>query len=398
MGFFRSVTGVIEAELTSAEPERSLRLISEAGIHLYEISPVGELTYRFRLSRREYKRAKKIAEKLGDTLKTTGHIGIYWTMKGLGKRPVLLACLTVLLCLALSLPSRICFVQVEGNSAIPARLILDRAEDCGICFGASRREVRSEKMKNALLSAIPQLQWAGVNTKGCVAVISVREKTVAEQKVSASPVSRIVAARDAVIVSCTAEQGNLVCKVGQAVKAGDLLVSGYTDCGIAIRATRAVGEIYGRTNRVLTVMTPAEYTCRTGKMGSQRKYALIIGKKRINFYKDSGILGTTCDKMSTVNYLTLPGGFTLPVALVTEQWTEFDHEVCEIADDRAEMILADYTDAYLKQQMLAGKVLRQELDLGAEDGVFTLVGRYACLEMIGREQNEENLLDYGKSD
>lgn len=37
-------------------------------------------------------------------------------------------------------------------------------------------------MKNALLSAIPELQWAGVNTYGCRAVISVRERTLPERK------------------------------------------------------------------------------------------------------------------------------------------------------------------------------------------------------------------------
>ena len=37
--------------------------------------------------------------------------------------------------------------------------------------------IRSEKVKNSLLQRIPQLQWAGINTDGCVAVISVREKT-----------------------------------------------------------------------------------------------------------------------------------------------------------------------------------------------------------------------------
>ena len=89
-------------------------------------------------------------------------------------RPVLLAGLGILFLLAMYLPSRVLFIRVEGNMQIPDRQILAAAEECGIRFGASRREVRSEKVKNALLSSVPQLQWAGVNTAGCVATISVR--------------------------------------------------------------------------------------------------------------------------------------------------------------------------------------------------------------------------------
>ena len=397
MGLIRSISGMIEAELTGAEPESSLRRISDRGIRLYAVAPVKELTYRFRLSRRDYYRARAIAKKRGDALKITGRIGVFWRILGLKSRPVLLSWLIVLMCLAAVLPSRICFVRVEGNLSIPARLILESAEECGICFGASRREVRSERVKNALLAAISQLQWAGVNTNGCVAVISVREKTVQNQMESAPPVSRVVAARDAVIVSCTAEQGNLVCKPGQAVKAGDLLISGYTDCGISIRVSRAVGEIYGRTNREISAVTPAEYTSRGVETTTAKKFGLIIGKKRINFYKDSGILGATCDKMSTVNYLTLPGGFILPVALVTEEWTGFECRPQRLSGDRAGMILTEFSDNCLKQQMIAGKVLRQSLEMDGDSGVYSLKGSYACLEMIGREQNEEILLDYGKN-
>lgn len=398
MGLFRSASGMVAVELTSADRNRSLLRISEAGVQLFDISEVNGLTLQFRIRRMDYRRAKAIAGKMGDTFALKRRIGLYWTVRNLRARKVLLFGLTILAALTLFLPQRICFVQVEGNGAVPTQLILEKAAECGISFGATRREVRSEKMKNALLSAIPELQWAGINTKGCVAVISVREKTAAEDSAAAPAVSRIVASRDAVILACTVEQGNAVCKVGQAVKAGELLVSGYTDCGISIKATRSVGEIYGQTNRELSAVLPDTYIKRTAKKSEEKKYGLIIGKKRINFYKDSGILGGTCGKMSTVNYLTLPGGFRLPVALVTEVWSDYDGGTGVLAEDRAEMILGDFAGAYLQQQMLAGQILQQNDEFCCEDGLYALRGQYACLEMIGREQSEETLGNYGKID
>ena len=398
MGIFRSLSGMVVVEITSADPHRSAQQMSEAGIQLFQIQSINELTLRFQVRRPDYKRVKVIAGKMGDTLELKRRIGLYWTVRNLQKRKVLITGIALLALLTVCLPQRICFVQVEGNQTVPTLLILEKASQCGIGFGASRREVRSEKMKNALLSAIPQLQWAGINTKGCVAVISVREKTASEGMKAAPAVSRIVASRDAVIVGCTVEQGNAVCKVGQAVKEGELLVSGYTDCGLSIKATRSVGEVFGQTSRHLCAVMPSQYIRITEKQSEQRKYGLIIGKKRINFYKDSGILGTTCGKMSTVNYLTLPGGFVLPVALVTEVWTDYDCEIGSVSADRAEMILGDFADDYLMQHMIAGRILRQERVYGCENGMYSLQGEYACLEMIGREQSEETFGNYGKTD
>ena len=397
MGLFRSVSGMVEAEVTSADPGEALRQISDTGMEVYGVQRVSELSVRFRVRRGDYKILVATTKKRGDSLRLLSKRGIYWTVKRLAARPVLLLGLFLWLAVSLILPGRICFVQVEGNQEIPEQLIVEIASDCGIRFGASRREVRSEKMKNALLSAIPDLQWAGVNTKGCVAVISVREKTQTAEKTAEPPVSSIVASRDGVIVSCTVEKGSALCHPGQAVQKGDLLISGYTDCGLTVRVSRAIGEIFGQTRRDLQAVTPEEYTYRVSQTEVKEKYALVIGKKRINFYKDSGILGTTCDKMSTVNYLTLPGGFTLPLALVTERWVSYDCKPRPVPEEGAETILKDFADACLLGQMVAGRILRQDQAITCRDGVYQLDGDYACLELIGVEQSGEILKNYGEN-
>ena len=48
--------------------------------------------------------------------------------------------------------------------------------------------------------------------------------------------------------------------------------------------------------------------------------------------------------------------------------------------------------------MLAGRILRRDIDFRGYDDVYRLDGVYSCLEMIGREQSEETLVNYGKTD
>ena len=398
MNWFRSFGGMIAVELTSADIGEALSAVNGSEIHIYSVEFVSDLTSRMKISIHDYPLFKQIVCSKGCEISIIGKIGIYWTVKRLLRRPVLVLGLIMLALMVLILPGRVFFIQVDGNVDLPDRFILSAAESCGIHFGASREMIRSEKVKNALLAQIPELQWAGVNTKGCVAVISVREKTKTKEVPGSKGISSIIAGRDGVIVSCTTEQGNTLCSIGQAVRTGEVLISGYTDCGLSIRACRAIGEVYAQTNRQIMTLSPRKYKFQKEILGTEKKIALVIGKKRINFYKDSGILGTTYDKMSFEKKLTLPGGFFLPISVITEVWIVYKDSSVECSPESANGLLEMFSRSYLTQSMVAGRILQEQLDYSNGDDVFCMRGNYACLEMIGREHQEEFLIDYGKID
>ena len=385
MRFFESICGEVTVEVTCADISAVLTSFGEWDIQLHRVEIVSDLVVRMWVNRRDLKRLKKLLHNRGADVRILQRWGLYWGMKNLLRRPVLVAGLGILVFLSLFLPSRVLFIRVEGNSRIPEKLIAEQAQYYGVSFGADRRTIRSERVKNGLLGAIPQLQWVGVTTEGCVAKIHVRERTQAEPIDPRYAVTSIVASRDGVIQSCTVNRGNGLCKVGQAVTRGQVLISGYTDCGLSIRADRAEGEIMAMTNREILAITPSFQLTKGVQLRSEKKFSLIVGKKRINFYKDSGILDTTCVKMYTENYMTLPGAFRLPVILLVEEWIYYDLTETETAD--AEGVLLDFADRYLASQMIAGQILHRS---EAVDGCC-LEGQYACLEMIGQVRYEESI-------
>ena len=389
MNLWRSLEGMVEAELTCADPGGAFDAINRQGIPVYQVRQIRDLTLGFQIRRKDYTALCALCKKRGDILKLTGKQGLYWAFGHLLRRPLLTGGMALLLCLIFYLPSRVLFVRVEGNSAVPANKILEAAEGSGICFGASRREVRSERVKNALLGAVPELQWAGVNTSGCVAVISVRERTVPEEGHGGSFVSSIVAIRDGVITSCTVTGGTALCTVGQAVTKGQKLVSGYTDCGICIRAEAAEGEICAQTSRKLTAVCPSRALAVTGVGDRKAEYSLLLGKKRIILWKDSGILDTSCGRMYEEYYITLPGGFRLPFGWAVETYTDYETASAEIPQPEAQATLLGFAEAYLLQQMVAGRILEKEETVSLLDGVYLLEGEYVCTEMIGRVQREQ---------
>lgn len=398
MGLFMSMSGMVTIELTSADIAGFLTSLNSRSIPVFQITPKDYLTVLFRVYRKDYPGLRTLAKQRGARQRIVRRHGIYWAAKSLLKRPVLLAGLLILFCMSAYLPARVFFVQVDGNTVIPAKQIIQEAEACGIFFGASRRSVRSEQVKNNLLAAIPELQWAGVNTRGCVATISVRERTTTEPQQKEPGVSSIVAARDGVIRSCTVTRGNALCKAGQAVKAGEVLVSGYTDCGIRIQATRAEAEIFAQTRHELTVITPVSFTKKGDPARVEKKYSLIIGKKRINFYKDSGISDTTCDKMYTEHILSLPGGFRLPVTLVEEKCVYYDNSTAVVVTDAASASMEHFAEIYLNSQMISGQILTRVQTVEQNEDIYCMYGQYTCLEMIGRVKSEEIIGSNGKND
>ena len=371
--------------LVSADVWGSLRLLNDRGIEVFRLHREDDLTCTFAVRRRDYPLLCALLEKRGDQVRIQTRSWCFYWEQSILKRPLLYTGLMLLFACSLLLPTRILGVWVEGNSTVPTRRILEAAQQSGLRLFAPCAQVRSEKMKNALLSAIPELQWAGVNTYGCRAVISVRERTQPEKQAEGEKtVGSIVAARDGIVESVTALQGTVLCQPGQAVKKGQVLISGYTDCGIYIRAAQAKGEVYAQTLRTVKTVTPASQPVRRETGGQKRAVSLIIGKKRINLWKDSGISGSTCGRIKKEYPLTLPGGFTLPVCLVCETFRMGETEEMTVERQEAQEALRDYSQKYIWSQMLAGSVSYAEEVLETPNGAYLLTRQLICTEMIGR--------------
>ncbi|MBO7253237.1 MAG: sporulation protein YqfD, partial [Oscillospiraceae bacterium] len=244
-------------------------------------------------------------------------------------------------------------------------------------------------IKNALLSTISQLQWAGVNTRGCVAVISVQERSGEMTAENPQGICSLISIRDGYILSATATKGNLLVQPGNTVQKGQVLISGYTDCGLSIRAEYAQGEVHAQTSRVLQAVMPRKWLLHVPEGAEKKKYSLLIGKKRINLWKDSGISPSTCGRMYKEYYITLPGGFQLPAAICIDTYTERSVEPVILQQEDAADSLYGFASDYLIQQMIAGQILHREVHLTEAEDCFYFLGTYICQEMIARVRLEQ---------
>ena len=380
----------LRLKITTAEPERLLTQLIQSNVELLDITDIDFLTVKIKIRKSQYNLVVNIAEHCGASCHLIGRIGILWSVQSILKRPVLLIGVLIFIFLSSMVNGRVFFIAVSGNEYVPEKVILSTADDCGIGFGAKTSKVRSEEVKNLLLKQLPQLQWVGVTTSGSVATIQVKERSVHDSaKHTLQGVSSIIASRDGVISEMTVYKGTPIVRVGQSVQTGDTLVSGYTDCGIVQLGEQAEAEIFAHTFRVIEAVTPTPVRERDECAKVHTCFMIRIGKKVINLCNHSGISDATCVKMYEEDYMTLPGGFQLPVSVIQMRTYVYRMSVPEYDSEATRGWLPQYVLSYTGNQMIAGNILNEKWQWYIDNEHCILRGEFACHEMIGQVKFEE---------
>ena len=392
------ITGCVYIDATCVEPLGLVNELIHKGFFLRDIECIDELTVRILCEESECSKLQQHLQYRGCEHKVTKRIGWRLEFGEIFRRSVLLMVVGLVLFATMFLPTRILFIQVVGNEMISSESILDAAQTCGVHFFASRKQVRSEKTKNELMNTLTQLQWAGINTSGCVATIQVKEKKTVNENSDHYPFGNIVASRDGIIYRCTVKEGELRCKVGQAVLKDQLLVSGYRESGISVSQKNVDAEIYGITERNISIVAMCSYEKRDAAGESKIRYSLRIGKKIIKLSKGSGIYPHTCAKIYVEEYMSLPGGFRLPVSIICEK--TIPYKVQAGIDDGVESFswLSDFGQDYISRQMIAGTVLHRQETVDVIHDMCSYQARYACVELIGKNKFEGIIKQYGENE
>ena len=380
----------------AAEPEKILSRLSDADIEIMDMKWIDPLTVEFSVRYAQCARSQELLNRYGISWCVKGKQGILWRLTEIRKRPVLIVGMALFLLMACLLRERILFIKIVGNARVPDSQILHYAESAGIGFGAKSAAVRSEETKNELLEKIPELQWVGITASGCVATIDVKERSFHDElPIMETGVSHVAAKRDGIVTEMSVYRGTPLVQPGQSVKAGQLLISGYTDCDRVVKAQQAAGEVFAYTICRAEVVTPMSAYVYGDPLREHTCIRLRIGKKVINLCNHSGIPTGTCVKMYSEDYWTLPGGYKLPVCVIKVRYTVHDTCQDQVNIENFDWVKA-YAQTYLRSDMLAGEILGESLQVDLNNGAYILHGEYACHEMIGQVKYEEITEQYAE--
>ena len=160
--------------------------------------------------------------------------------------------------------------------------------------------------------------------------------------------------------------------------------------------TRAQGEVFANTQRNISLISIPPTLQRTKIQHTNRSFSIIFRKKLINLQKGSGILDTTCVKISNNYNLRLPGDFMLPLKLCCDTIISWETAGSELTEENMQWLLQQGRD-YISGQMIAGEVIDESTQNVTTENVVKYDVRYLCKEMIGQIKKEELFCLYGKN-
>ena len=375
--------GEARLSITGVSPQSVLNRLTEDGIPFWSVERIDEVHYRISIPMRNTKQAMKAATRCFCSTEIVKNQGLPILWRKTLHRPVLLISMVAAIAVCFLLQNRIWVIEVKGNDRIPRDVILRELAQIGIKQGEKNGEYDPQQVKMKMLNAVPELSWMAANRTGGKITVLVTERNVPQEDCEKPIAGNLIAASDGIITDYCISEGMRLCSRGDTVSAGQILVSGYEDYGLCMRAVCADGEIYAKTWHQGSIVTPIvtmqkEYT---GRQWEEK--TLLIGRKRIKLFGNSGISVGSCDKMVGVKRLRLPG-YEFPIALETAVFREYTLTARQKIPQTVQNELEQAWETLICSDMIAGTMERTKYQFSREEKVYVLQAESACNEMIAR--------------
>lgn len=272
-------------------------------------------------------------------------------------------------------------VDVTGNELVSTESIKALLSEKGLSEGSYIGGADLTALENNVMLENPEIAWISININGTVAHVEVRESRRGVEK-SDRP-ANLVAARDGKIERIEAYNGSCAVKVGDVVRAGDLLVSGIYDDGDGkYRLTRAEGRILARTLREFSVEIPFENEQKSYVGRNFYEISIKFFKKSIKVFTNSGKMPPTCDIIYKNGGIGLSDIRKIPVGLEKTEYIEY--EMRHVTLDETGAMEKAFSELDKRMESLAENVelLEKNVEFEISETAYVLKCSLVCIENI----------------
>lgn len=383
--FHNFLRGSVRCMVSGARPVLFLNRCAAEEIAFWDLRYRDANCLALSMSARDYRRIRPVARASGCSVRLTGKRGALYEGRRLLRRAVLLMGV-LCLCGAMWLMNAVILsFDVTGCETVAPAAVLDALRAEGVGIGTLTRRVDASELRDRILLAMPELSWFTVTIRGSHAVVDVRERGKTPEIPDRSRPADIIADRDGVIEILRASHGEELVKPGEAVQAGQVLVSGLVHLRLEEKTmlTHAEADIFARVWHQSTAALPlfGETKVPTGRKSV--RYALSIGKFRINFYGKGGNPFAKCDKIIDRYEVALSDGSILPVTWIRETSIEYESFPQMLEESAVSGTLLDTAHRRVRADGRGSVVSRLGERVWTENGVLYVRATGESVQKIG---------------
>lgn len=380
MGIVEIIKGELRAELCGACPQSVLNAAARSGIELKNIEYIDEVSIRFSFYEKELERTEEIAQRCMCRMRIIRQTGGSRVKKLLRRRWGLLAGIIAAFALLILSSLFIWEIEIRGGDTISRGDILRALSDAGVEYGSFWPSLSVDIIRSEVMSELPEIAWMAINVSGSRALVRIEERKEKPEIYSQQSYHDIRAVKTGIIKRISVLNGRACVQSGDAVTKGELLISGAMDSITnGTRNVAAKGSVIADTWYELTAVTPEEEALKKPHSFKHKRFAIQLGKKRINLYPDGGKTIDGYDKIIREYKLGVKGLFCMPVRLISEELIRYDSASGRGA---VSVSMRERLSETLREQV-CGEIVTLSFSEGCAEGLVFVTLRAHCTEEIG---------------
>lgn len=380
--FIRWFPGWVRVRTEGGYPERLLNAITAAGIDVWHIHYRGE-ELRFSCRAGDYRRLRPMARRACLRMRMGQKHGFPFWRRRYRRRYGLLVGAVLYVTFLLMLSPRIWVVEVEGHTVTPTAAVLGLAEQYGVRIGARTDALNIKGLQLHGPDRLTTVSFITVNPSHCVARVQVAERAPTPQVVDLSRPSDLVAVRDGRILQVESRSGTPLVKVGEAVTAGTVLITGCVETDLGEKLYRSYGEVWAETTRRITVSVPLVQRdlIPTDKAICRPTFSFLCWD--FPLYSKTPLQGETAH-FSTTHPLVIRDT-VLPVGLACDYYVPLVPHRTIRTVEQAEMLAQEQLTQQETEVLAAGRYERLSETGRVQGDAYVLTALYRCRENIAVE-------------
>lgn len=262
-------------------------------------------------------------------------------------------------------------VRISGNKLLSDTEIRELLADSGFDIGDFWLFVDRGAVESELLSRSEKISWININRRGSVAYVTVSEYSKSNDKKEENiqgKYSNIVATKSCVIEEITVKRGQAEVKVGDTVKAGDVLISGVLPSEAGGGFCYAEGTVIGRCADKIEASVNREYKKKCNLGSKPISLNIKLFNFNINIFKKYRNSYEGCDIIEDVEVFRFFGK-SLPLSFHKQNVVEYTYVDSTYSDEELVKTASEVLSAKLSARLSSSDLLKIKTD-----GEFTDTG------------------------
>lgn len=272
-------------------------------------------------------------------------------------------------------------VRVETDGEMDEAVVLELLEEIGVKPGVLLKNLPDGiTMKNHLVNSLENVPWAWVYVDGVRARVQIHEGIVPPIMVDEDAPCDIIASKDGFVTEMSVKKGMPLCVPGNAVNAGEVLVSGLVETGTEENkksyTVHADGEVmaythYEKTGEYNLFEDRPEFT---GK--EKNVYDICVSSKKLRIFKEPEYEYSICTRNEVFSFLG--------VTLVRYKYMEAEKNRVQLTEEWVTEFARRDLSAQISNELgTFARLKSEDYEVINKNNTLTVTARMDFIENIG---------------